>query len=482
MKSVRLITISVLVFMIIGCAGKQVLTEGQISERFPKVNELQSELAHGKIKQWHILSPNQFRQAEEAYKEAVILAKNDNDKASSRATLGLSHLITAKNNAKLSADVLEEVLHARTKAINASAQQTNSEDFDAIDSKLLAVAALIEKQKINQAKSKRAELMRAYAALELTSLKSKVIDSVGKMISQANLKKVDNLAPKTFKLGVEEYNLALNTLDADRRDTDKSNHHAQRATKHIKRATEIADIIVHFSDSNFEEEDKVLWFQKQLTQAVSPVIPVVDFAKPNKSVVKDIELKLVALVKSNSVLATSMKQLRDDESRKIREKDLALEAAKVDALNEKRRREALSAKFSLTQSLFKLNEAEVFRQSDNVLIRAHGFSFKSGNSEIDAENFTLLNKIIKAINQFPMSDVVVSGHTDNRGNDESNLSLSTQRAANVAQFLTQVGRIDKDRIRTVGYGKEKPVASNSSVQGRAANRRVEILIVNKKGT
>jgi chemotaxis protein MotB len=56
--------------------------------------------------------------------------------------------------------------------------------------------------------------------------------------------------------------------------------------------------------------------------------------------------------------------------------------------------------------------------------------------------------------------------------------LSDNRAKNVAKFFTEVGGIDANRIQAKGYGQEKPVASNATPDGRARNRRVEILIVN----
>lgn len=128
--------------------------------------------------------------------------------------------------------------------------------------------------------------------------------------------------------------------------------------------------------------------------------------------------------------------------------------------------------------MFDTTEAEVYRKVDDVLIRAHGFTFKSGNSEIDSSNFALLNKINEAISKFENASIVVSGHTDSTGSDEINMKLSQQRAEKVAQFLAQVGRISPNRIEHKGFGKSRPVASNETDEGRASNRRVEILIKN----
>ncbi|MCO6412303.1 MAG: OmpA family protein [Thiogranum sp.] len=131
------------------------------------------------------------------------------------------------------------------------------------------------------------------------------------------------------------------------------------------------------------------------------------------------------------------------------------------------------------QSMFTPAEANVFQQRNNVLIAAHGFRFPPGGSELETQNFVLLNKIIQAIRTFPESRINVSGHTDSTGSAAINQTLSELRAGNVARFLTEVGGIAAERISVNGYGKERPVASNETAEGRAANRRVEILIINK---
>ena len=78
----------------------------------------------------------------------------------------------------------------------------------------------------------------------------------------------------------------------------------------------------------------------------------------------------------------------------------------------------------------------------------------------------------------PASGVQVSGHTDNRGSDALNLKLSEERSEKVGRFLVEVGNIEGKRVSSKGYGKTRPLASNETDEGRAANRRVEILIVN----
>ena len=121
----------------------------------------------------------------------------------------------------------------------------------------------------------------------------------------------------------------------------------------------------------------------------------------------------------------------------------------------------------------------MYRVRDNVLLSAHGFAFAPGKSEISTENFALLDKIKRSIAEFDGAQVVVSGYTDSTGSAEINQALSEQRATNVARFLTDVGGVDATRVSSVGYGEEKPVANDATPEGRALNRRIEILIENQ---
>ena len=71
----------------------------------------------------------------------------------------------------------------------------------------------------------------------------------------------------------------------------------------------------------------------------------------------------------------------------------------------------------------------------------------------------------------------MQSHTDNRGKAASNMELSRQRAVTVVRYLSDVGGISLSRMEAVGYGESRPLQSNRTEQGRAANRRVEIEII-----
>jgi outer membrane protein OmpA-like peptidoglycan-associated protein len=453
----------------VGCANQQALTEQAMYQQYPAVAQLKQQLEDARQAELNMLSPAAFKQAESAYQDAVELAKYDNAKGATVASEGLNALTRGRSNAASAEYILEDVLTARNKAKAAGAASLAKGAFNDAEEDLRDVTSLIEQGKTDRAKAERSEIINSYRKIELAALKGNIVDIARDAIKNARNNDVDDVAPKTMRQANEDYQLALSTLDANRNDTQKAETHAKRSLWHTQRATQIADIMTNFRESDFSEEDKVLWYQQQISRIAAPINSDVAFNLSNKEMVKGLTGQVQTLVQAGA-----------REMQTAKEKEAALVAAKEQSAQQQRRQQVIAGKFQQVQSMFSQNEAEVYRQIDNVLIRAHGFSFPSGTSEIKSDNFILLNKIIEAINQFPESQIIISGHTDNRGSDELNTNLSNDRAEKVAKFLVEVGRIEPTRLSSKGYGKARPVANNDTVEGRAANRRVEVLIVNKQ--
>ena len=85
-------------------------------------------------------------------------------------------------------------------------------------------------------------------------------------------------------------------------------------------------------------------------------------------------------------------------------------------------------------------------------------------------------KVEKAIDVFPRSELIIEGHTDSFGGDDSNQKLSQQRAESVQQYMINAMRIPTYRLIATGYGETRPVASNETESGRERNRRIDIVI------
>jgi outer membrane protein OmpA-like peptidoglycan-associated protein/tetratricopeptide (TPR) repeat protein len=102
--------------------------------------------------------------------------------------------------------------------------------------------------------------------------------------------------------------------------------------------------------------------------------------------------------------------------------------------------------------------------------------FDFGKSDPEKESFIELDRIVKMLQENPTLIVEIAGHTDNVGNDEANQDLSEHRAESVVKYLISKG-IDPKRLCAKGYGEKFPVASNDTDEGRRANRRTELIII-----
>lgn len=108
---------------------------------------------------------------------------------------------------------------------------------------------------------------------------------------------------------------------------------------------------------------------------------------------------------------------------------------------------------------------------DSVVLQDVNFEFDSAQLTAGAQQ--VLNGVAERLANNPDVRVSIEGHTDSRGSDEYNKNLSQRRAESVATYLAQRG-VTASNMRAVGFGEERPVASNETDAGRAENRRVEL--------
>jgi len=105
-----------------------------------------------------------------------------------------------------------------------------------------------------------------------------------------------------------------------------------------------------------------------------------------------------------------------------------------------------------------------------------GVKFATDQSTLNAGSRATLDKLVKVMNDYPGTEILVSGHTDSVGEAAYNLELSKKRAFAVRDYLVSDG-ISSSRMAVTYSGETSPVASNDTAAGRAQNRRVEIGIV-----
>ncbi|MBW2960773.1 OmpA family protein [Mesonia aestuariivivens] len=123
--------------------------------------------------------------------------------------------------------------------------------------------------------------------------------------------------------------------------------------------------------------------------------------------------------------------------------------------------------------------AEVTRVGEGISVTFNensGVYFATNKSNINDKSQETLNKLVGIFSEYPDTNVLVEGHTDNTGAASYNMKLSKERAMSVTNYLTSQG-LSGGRFTTKWYGQDQPKYDNSTAEGRAKNRRVELAIV-----
>jgi outer membrane protein OmpA-like peptidoglycan-associated protein len=111
-----------------------------------------------------------------------------------------------------------------------------------------------------------------------------------------------------------------------------------------------------------------------------------------------------------------------------------------------------------------------------VLVMPSDVTFDVDKSEIQPKFLRVLDDVGRTLNAYPQTTIDIVGHADSSGPDAYNQTLSERRASAVASYLINSDRVLSDRIFVAGQGERQPIASNDTPEGRAQNRRVEIIL------
>ncbi len=123
--------------------------------------------------------------------------------------------------------------------------------------------------------------------------------------------------------------------------------------------------------------------------------------------------------------------------------------------------------------------AEVERVGEGISItfdEKSGVYFDTNKSSINAKSAETLRKLSGIFKEYPNSNILIEGHTDNTGADDYNMTLSKKRAQSVSTYLAEKG-VSSSRFTTKWYGEEQPQYDNSTAAGRSKNRRVALAVV-----
>lgn len=121
-------------------------------------------------------------------------------------------------------------------------------------------------------------------------------------------------------------------------------------------------------------------------------------------------------------------------------------------------------------------DAKVIRVEEGIVVEfSSNVLFGFDKSDLSSDAKTNLDKLVKVLESYPDTDIEIQGHTDSKGSDAYNQTLSEKRAMSVANYLTGKS-VNSNRLKIKGFGESLPKYTNDTEEGRAQNRRVEFVI------
>lgn len=427
-----------------------------------------------------VLAPKSYGEAARYYRSAedklrrgrgIDSIKKDLDQAA-------KSLRQAVDATRLAGVTLTSAIQARNDAEAANAESFAADLWRDAEERFAAAAVRLEDGNINAARSRASDAEERYRAAELGAIKANYLDETKRLIKQAKKERVERYAPRTLARAETLLAQAEKSLTENRYDTDEPRSVARQAKYEVKHAIYLASVLKPVRDRDVSLEDYALSTERPVERISSALDLVAEFDQGYDAPTAAVASRIETLQKDAYELSERRSQIMDLESEiQQLEKQLGTQSARLAAQEEQRR------KFRQVEALFGPTEAQVFTQGQNVLIRPIGLVFPTGSAEIEAQYFGLLRKMQDAIRTFPNSTIVVEGHTDSFGGDEANLTLSEERANAVRTYLlANVNDISTGDVQSVGLGESRPVANNETIDGRAKNRRIDLVIRPKNAT
>lgn len=196
-----------------------------------------------------------------------------------------------------------------------------------------------------------------------------------------------------------------------------------------------------------------------------------------KNQIADLEEQKANLINDKKKCNDELSTLRKE--RGSLDTDLQKALKKIDELKEiaEKRKAVFERLKSGLQSMVAAGKLKVKMERGQMIVEmGEKVLFDVGKSKLKQEGIQALGELTPVLISFQGRKFQIAGHTDNTGSDEFNWRLSTERALSVVRFMIEQG-MPADRVSASGYGMYQPIETNETPEGRALNRRIEILLL-----
>lgn len=466
-----------LLLLLLGCGSGKMVTDEPLSTEQQNIRQqlfqnIDSRLVALHDMQADLYSSENYESGKEHYDKADQYLRRDRNIDRIREELNNADKAfdKAEETSRIGEVTFRSTTDLRNKAIRANASEYTPDIWKDAEASFKKAAIELEGGSVNRTQREALKAEALYSEAELEAIKASFLNPARELLKKAADEKADKNAPKTIAKAKKLVKNVEGILEVDRYETAQSSRLAREAAYEASHGLYLHRTIIELKDDKQDFEDVFLDAQQPIRKIAETVNVEARFDKgfdgPADLVIEALQGQghnEVTLERSINQYQQEIELLRGQLEEK---NDLA------EQIEGRRRRDESINKVI---NLFNPSQGNVFLDGNNVLIRLYGLSFPVGSSVIEAPNFFLLSRVQEAIRQYPDATITIEGHTDSSGGAQLNKRLSEDRAAAVSEYIR--ANIDIPiRLSAIGYGPDRPVASNETADGRSRNRRIDVVI------
>ena len=429
----------------------------------------------------NILSSRNYEKALR-YKERTLSSNRSVKYICQNAQRAIESYELASQISQLANIELKETIQRRSDAIKVESEKKYLKDWDKIERKFLQAIKSLENGNIKKAQELNIIASNEFSDIELRSIKDNYLFAARSKIIFARKEKADRFAPITLSEAIVFLSKAESDLENKRYENQLAKKNAELSIERSEHAIFLTKLIQSIDEDQLSIEQLIIRSEKNLEKIASSADIYPLMTNGYEPLTQSLSLFIDTLKRDNLYLEQDQKdnliQIADMEE-EIRNLDKMLGGAteeKERLIQSIEAQARVKEQFERVERIFNANEARVFRENNNVILRLIGITFESNESKVMTKNIPLLTKVEKAIDVYPNSEIIIEGHTDSQGDDQLNQNLSQKRADSIKQYMINAMLIPNFRIIATGYGETKPIANNETSLGRQKNRRIDIVI------
>lgn len=468
-----------------------------------------------------VFAPGVWQEAEKRFVEAQKAVDQKKKEKNIQEQIGKTresteNAIKACEVAKLS---LAEYLAPRKNALKAKAPERVRELYAQGEAQFVKATGKVESGDVKGGLKEAAKAVPLFDNAELQAIRTELLGQAQKLIGKAKIDEAEKYAPSTLDRALKAFAKADAVLAKDRYERKQSLHFIGDSEYEARHASNIAQSVRALERNDQAWEKLVMIYELQMNRvgeaaglahlpfergplaAADSLVQYVRQGQTRQQSTASLQDQLSAQLRSTLARtgasgdgvglvelaervddqAATLLLERDDLASQVQTSETKLaqveweQASVSEELAQRLRREE---RFQAAKKLIKPSDGEVlWNASNDLVLRLTGLKFDVGSSEIKDDQMQLLDKVVELVQSTPNARVVVEGHTDGSGDEVNNVQLSEKRAYSLMMYLRTATGITADRIRAMGYGSDKPIASNDTAEGRAKNRRNDIIIM-----